>query len=90
MSEIEAPRGHCAECGKPMRDRKQTLAQFPGTVQHRGAGMCANDYNRARLNKEMIARLSPKERTRHDNTVAALNNYMRARQNRLARQKAAA
>lgn len=34
------PPEHCLDCGKKMRTSSQLLADFPGTVAHRGQGVC--------------------------------------------------
>lgn len=48
----KAPGGTCKECGRPMRNTKTTVAQFPGTVLRQSAGLCQSDYQRIKKENE--------------------------------------
>jgi hypothetical protein len=75
----------CVGCAYPMRQKRRTIQQFPGTREHRGNGLCTACTARKRAANKLLA---PEERSAHmfDERLAAqaLECYMAERRKRLA------
>ena len=79
----------CTSCDALMRPSHKPLAEFPGTITHRARGLCSTcthrQYTKAKASAPADTTVS-KER-RHQDNVAALAAYMRARHRRIRAQQ---
>lgn len=86
---------HCRECNYPIRPAQVSIAQKPGTRQHRAHGLCKTCYYAARQAGTVP---EPAHRRKAEPLVVvpvfderlaamALESWLQARRNRLAKQR---